>query len=192
MRFDQSRKDAAMQVAGQVRACLTDFYDIPNRRVASVEDIHDGEYDGDDGYSAAHLIDYAGVDWVVNPGTATIGVAERVRPVSPRPDTTADFSLRVDNGSDGPCKSTRMRASGSSGGLWPRETLFGRRDGDNLRRSWMLDTETVIEGYQNDSIPHEVNRAGDGTAAAYFEIGELAKAGAVISGWDDPEGATDD
>jgi hypothetical protein len=191
MRFDQDRKEAAGQVSGQVRTCLTDFYDIPNRRVASVEAIHEREYDGDTGYSAAHLIDFSGIDWVVNPGKTTIGVAERVRPVSDAKHTTADFSLRVSNGSEGPCKSTRMRESGASGGLWPREILFGRRDGDNLRRAWMLDTEAVIEGYQDNSIPHEVHGAGDGTAAAYFGLGDLATAGAVIEGWDDPEPAGD-
>jgi hypothetical protein len=188
MRFDQGRKDAAGEVVDQVRTCLTDFYDVPDRRVASVESIHEGKYREDGGgYSAAHLIDFAGLDWVVNPGSTTVGVAERVRPVNPELDTTVDFSLRVDNGSKGPCKSTRMLESGDSGGLWPREILFGRRDGDNLRRAWMLDTETVISGCQDGSIPREVHGAGDGTAAAYIELIDLVNAGAVIEGWENPD-----
>jgi hypothetical protein len=186
MRFEQSRKTDAMAVANQVRHCLEEHYQVHSGRVASVEDIHDGRYRTDGGMSVAHMMDFAGIDWVVDDGIETVGVAERVRPVDDRTNVTVDFSLRVDNGTHKRCESEAILQNAENGGLWPREILFGRRRDRNLEGAWLLDTETVVSGYRDESIPFQIFETGDGTKAAYFELIDLVNNDAVIDGWEDP------
>jgi|APHM01.1.fsa_nt_gi hypothetical protein len=79
-RFDQDRKDAAASVEGQVAACLRDYYNVPPKRCVSTEHGREGEYDTGGDYRPTDLLDYAGVDWLVDAQPAIVPVGERVRP----------------------------------------------------------------------------------------------------------------
>jgi hypothetical protein len=79
-RFDQHRKDAAASVEGQVAACLRDYYDVPPKRCVSTEHAREGEYETGGDYRPTDLLDYAGVDWLVDDQPAIVPVGERLRP----------------------------------------------------------------------------------------------------------------
>lgn len=182
-RFDQARKDAATSVEGAVRACLRDHYGVPDKRVVSAEHGREGEYQTGGEYLATDLLDYAGVDWLVDRRPEIVPVGERVRPNT---EGRRDFSLRLENGTSRPCESDRLGA-GLQRGLAPRALLFGWRTDDRLDRAWLLDTEALAEAVTFGEVAVDKRATGDGTVAGYISVGALVDAGCVLEAWDDPE-----
>jgi len=178
-RFDQARKEAATSVEHAVRAHLCEYYEVPAKRVVSAEHGREGAYETEGEYRATDLLDYAGVDWLVDARPAIVPVGERIRP------NTAgrrDFSLRLDNGCDRPCESDRLGA-GLQRGLAPRALLFGWRSGDTLDRAWLIDTEALAEAVTFGEVAVDERPSGDGTVAGYIGVGELVTAGCVLASW---------
>lgn len=172
--FEQSRKEEAATVEGEVKALLAEYYDVAPSQVVCVESENEGRYDTRN-VDATQLMDFACVDWLIDLRPEIIPIAQRVTPA----DGPGRFSLRVANGSEvGRCEKDVLEA----GGLTPDAYLFGWRDGSELSRAWLLDVTAVIEVF-NKTDP-ETKRNGDGTAAKYISIGDLAERHAVIEGWD--------
>ena len=183
-RFDQSRKDAVAELESQVRACLQDYYDVPAKRVVSAEHERDGAYETEGEYRLSDMIDYAGIDWVVDKQPEIVPVGERIRPNT---EGRRDFSLRLDNGTSKPCESDRLGA-GLQRGLAPRTLLFGWRSGDELDRAWLLDCERLAEAVTFREVSVDRRATGDGTVAGYIGVGELVSADCVLDSWVGDEG----
>ena len=183
-RFDQSRKDAVAELEGQVRACLRDYYNVPDARVVSTEHGRDGEYQTEGDYRATDFLDYAGVDWLVDRQPEIVPVGERIRP---NDAGRRDFSLRLENGTSKPCEADRLPA-GLHRGLAPRTLLFGWRSGDTLDRAWLLDTGRLVEAVTFDEVSVDRRSSGDGTVAGYIAVGELVAADCVLESWVGGEG----
>jgi hypothetical protein len=178
-RFDQQRKAAATAVAGDVRACLRDYYGVPDKRLVSAEHGREGAYETGGDYRPTDFLDYAGVDWLVDARPAIVPVGERIRPNDPQ---RRDFSLRLENGCERPCESDRLPA-GLQRGLAPRTLLFGWRSGDRLDRAWLLDCERLVEAVTFNEVAVDERPSGDGTVAGYITVGELADADCVLASW---------
>ena len=186
-RFDQSRKDAVAALEGQVRECLRDYYDVPAKRVVSAEHERDGAYNTNGEYRLSDMIDYAGIDWVVDKQPEIVPVGERIRP---NKEGRRDFSLRLENGTSKPCESDRLGA-GLQRGLAPRTLLFGWRTDETLDRAWLLDCERLAEAVTFNEVSVDRRATGDGTVAGYISIGELVDAGCVLESWVGGEGVLD-
>jgi hypothetical protein len=180
-RFDQDRKDEASEHAATIAAVLATYYSVPDHRIVSTETIRSGEYGTAGEYIASDLLDYAGVDWLVDARPAIVPVGERLRPASD--EFAVDFSWRVDNGCDRPCEGDRVPAGLRETGLCPREIVFGRYDDDaGVREAIMLDTATVVDLVEAGI--GDTHRKRDGTEARYIPLDVLRDQGAVLSEWD--------
>jgi hypothetical protein len=183
-RFDQSRKAIAGRVESTVRSCLADYYDVPEKRAVSTEHEREGAYETEGDYRATDLLDYAGVDWLIDEQPAIIPVGERIRPNKPQ---RRDFSLRLDNGADRPCESARIPA-GLFNGLAPETYLFGWRSGESLDRAWLLDCRAFMQRLAAGVLNLDRRATGDGTVAGYISVADLAAAGIVLDSWEQPGG----
>ena len=182
-RFEQHRKDAAGSVASDVRARLREWYDVGDASVVSVESAKDGAYETGGGYDPVTFLDYAGVGWLVGANDAILPVGERIRPNIP---WRRDFSWRVANGCSTPCESDRVPAGIEESGLFPRDILFGLRDGDRLNRAWLIDVEAFRTAVDADQLVGERHGRDDGTAAVYYPVADLVRAGCVRESWAAP------
>jgi hypothetical protein len=181
-RFDQGRKDVATESQSLICEILAGHCDVASERVTSVESVKSGRYETDDGLDIIHRLDYAGLDWLVDRGTHTIGVAERIRPASDTHDV--DFSFRVDNGVSQPCECEIIPEAIKRGGLFPRLYLFAVQDApDKLRDINIIDTQAFIAYRRGDDVDARTHRTGDGTAAEYHDPQALREAGVVINSW---------
>ena len=183
-RFSQDRKDAVAALEGQVRRCLQDYYDVPDKRVVSAEHEREGEYNTEGEYRLSDMIDYAGIDWVVDKQPEIVPVGERIRPNT---EGRRDFSLRLENGTSKPCESDRLGA-GLQRGLAPRTLLFGWRSGDELDRAWLIDCERLADAVTFHEVTIDRRATGDGTVAGYIGVGELVAADCVVESWVGGEG----
>ena len=180
-RFDQSRKEDAERHASTVRRLLADYYDIKEKLIVSVESIHDGAYDTGGKFDAAHFLDYAGVDWLVDDRPAIVAIGERLRPV--KDGGTVDFSWRVNNGTSRPCEAVRVPAGLERvGGVAPETILFGRYDSTNIRRAWLVDVESLLQLVE--SGVGEVYDSPGGARARYISVPDLVTQNAVCDAWE--------
>jgi len=171
--FDQSRKDWASSLTDRLRSLLADHYGVDERYVVSAESETEGAYSTAT-LDTHQLIDYAGVDWLVQTEKCVIPVGERVR----KPGY--DFTLRTDNANSQPCESEQIPAAIRSGGLYPTHYLFARK-GDDLEGAWLLDTSELMMQYQYGSLePNGSHDNGDGTKCVFFALGDLVMADVVI------------
>lgn len=172
--FDQSRKNTAATVEESVQELLADHFDVPTPRVVSAESEINNRYDTSN-ITATHLLDFACVDWLVDVRPSITPIAQRITPKK----GSARFSIRTDNGSNMPCEADVLPTNG----LTPTHYIFGWRIGNTLTRAWLLDADqayqTVVDSPHTDHITNE-----DGTAAMYLDIGELARAGCIITGFE--------
>ena len=172
--FDQSRKDWASSLTDTLRTLLADHYGVAERYIVSAESETDGAYSSAT-LDTSQLIDYAGVDWLVQTDSCVIPVGERVR----KPGY--DFTLRTDNANSQPCESEQIPAAIRSGGLYPTHYLFARRDADGLTGAWLLDTSELMMQYQYGALePNGSHDNGDGTKCVFFALGDLVMADVVI------------
>jgi len=185
-RYSGSRKSAAMSVKNSVRWCLADYYDAAKRRVVSTQNEPDGSYEGEGDYCATDMMDYAGVDWLVDEKPAIIPVAERIRPNKPN---RRDFSIRLENGGIHACESSTI-PSGLMRGLAPEAYLFGWRSGRSLDRAWLLNCRKLFQKLVSNAIDVERRPSGDGTVAGYISVASLAASDIVLESWDDPAGGS--
>lgn len=168
-RFDQNRKEVNESVRKKVKSELAHHYDVPHDRIISVESHITGEYNTNGDYTPGILLDYLGMDWIVDKQPEMIGVGERIRP---NRSGRRDFSWRVDNGTAQPCENDRIPASIENDGLYPRDYLYGWRDGFGVEKLWLLDTAEIVKYINTNTLETKPN--GDGTMAAYIPISELA------------------
>lgn len=175
--FDQNRKEWADALKPKLRGLLAEHYDVQRRCVVSAENTVDGEYDSSS-LDAIQLMDYAGVDWVVQTDDMILTVGERVR------KSGGSFTLRSDNANSKPCERDLLPTAVRNGGLYPNHFLFVRRNGFSYERAYLLDTEKMVRGIESEDIPLVASgRNDDGTAWEAYDLPDIVLQGCVINSW---------
>lgn len=175
--FDQNRKEWADALKPELQRLLADHYNVKQRFVVSAENTVDGEYQSQS-LNAVQLMDYAGIDWVVQTDEMILTVGERVR------KSGGSFTLRSDNANSKPCERDLLPTSIENGGLYPNHFLFVRRDGFTYERVYLLDTESVIKGIESGDIPLAASgQNSDGTAWEAYDLADIVLQGCVINSW---------
>lgn len=197
-RFNQSRKETAATLDPIAKEFYRDYFDPAG--IYDVEAVDDSRYDpDDDSQRFAHLIDYAGIDKVLDCRDRIIPIGHRVRPNDPTTDWSTDFSLRRSNGvttpggESIPCEYKKIKTALEDGGSYPCYFGFGVYDepaGDGAVNGFnyfmIIDTRALFEAIEDGRLDGEenTNTSGDGTAALYFTREELREAPCVATEWD--------
>lgn len=171
--FDQERKDKAASVEDQCQSILSGFFDVPPARVVSAESELTERYDTREMHPV-QLLDFAGVDWLIDGRPGLYPVAQRITKAS----GSGRMSIRTANGSNLPCEADVFAGDGIS----PTHYLFGWREDSNLTHAWILDAQRTFETMRDSPHTQELHN-DDGTAAMFLDIGDLATAGCVLTGW---------
>ena len=195
-RFDQSRKEAAAALDPIAKDFYRDYFDAAG--IYDVEAVDNSRYDPDDQVQRwAHLVDYAGIDKLIDVRERVIPIGHRVRPNDPTTDWSTDFSLRRSNGvvtPDGesvPCEYVKIKTAIEQGGSYPCYFGFGVYDEpadgavNGFNYFMLIDTRALFEAIEEDRLDGEenTNASGDGTAALYFTREELREARCVAAEW---------
>ena len=177
--FEQRRKVDAATCEPTLKRLLADHYTVDPEAVVSVESETQTRYDTAEAVAPSHLLDFAGIDWLVGDPPQIRPAGQRVRPTGDH----MDFSVRVRNEAAPACEIDYLRQPT----LRPEAILFARAD-SAVSRAWLLDTESVV-GAVREADP-DVHDSGDGTAAAYLPVDDLQRRGCVIDQWDSPDPVT--
>jgi hypothetical protein len=169
MTFEQSRKES-VQHPNTVRNILAEHYWVDHERVVCVETQQESEYNG---VGPAELLDYTGIDWLIDNQPGLVGVWQRVADV----ESGMRLSLRVDNGTAEPPEMS-MVDHGFTTGIAPRDMLFAHQEDGDLKRYWLCDTVATLDIAERHG---EYIRNDDGTAGLFVNIGTIAENGAVIA-----------
>jgi hypothetical protein len=167
MSFEQSRKEQAQHTETIVQI-LGSYYNVDEERVVCVETQQDGKYSG---RTPTQLLDYIGIDWLIDKQPGLVGVWQRVADV----ESGMRLSLRVDNGTAEPAEKEMIDA-GFSTGIAPRDMLFAHQENGEITRYWICDTAATIDIAERHG---ELIRNDDGTAGLFVSIGTVAEKGAV-------------
>jgi len=167
--FRQHRKADAAHCEPTIRRVLASWYDVDPEAVVCVEGEAEGRHDPDT-LDSGMLLDYAGVDWLIDDSPEIIPVSQRVRPQG----EDIDFSIRVRNEAAPACEYSVL----SNSPLAPEVIVFARADGPDVSGVWLLDPDRVL-GVLN-SVQGERHDSGDGTVAEYLTIEQLQRNGCVV------------
>jgi len=183
-RFDQDRKDWATSADPLADRCYQELWDICESDIYDLESLVDGVHDRAGGYETHQILDYGGVDRIIDLGDRHVYLAQRFRPNSGR---LTDLSLRVDCGvSDRSPELDKWLAAYESRGFFPSVIAFGVFDSviQAFSEFHLIDTETVLDAYAAGTLQHDRHATGDGTAAIYVRTDELSKHEAILRSWD--------
>ena len=183
-RFDQSRKAAAGKADALAAECYCDYYGVEAADVYSVESLTDSEHVVGEGYEVHQVLDYAGLDAVVDCGDRKVDIAQRIRPASRR---QVDLSLRVETGVEGRTPELRKWQNAyEDHGFVPSVVAFGVHDYviDVLQTFALIETESILDALADGSLSGERHETGDGTAALYLPLDELRAHANVLAEWE--------
>jgi len=178
--FNQNRKAAAEACKPQIREILKEWYDEPDHHVHNVESEKDGAYEPGE-KDTTNLIDFCGIDWLVQTEGTIIGVGQRIRK---DPDGWRDMTLRCANGSGTRSERDMIPAGIERGGFYPRDYLLAVREAFNVHRAVLIDTEVLLDGIKQGRI-REKGPFGnaDGTRYSVQAYGAMADFGAIKEVW---------
>lgn len=183
-RFEQERKNWATSADDLADQCYRDHFDVTDDDIYDLESLVDDVHDREEGYRTHQILDYGGIDRIIDCGVRHVYIAQRFRPEH---DYFRDLSLRTDNGVEGRFPElTKWQTAHEHRGFYPSVIAFGLYE-DFLQvftEFYLLDTETILDAIANDTIDSEVNPTGDGTEARYISIDELRRIDAVIESWE--------
>ncbi|AFH22138.1 hypothetical protein OSG_eHP18_00140 [environmental Halophage eHP-18] len=169
--FRQHRKAEAAHTEPVIRRVLASWYDVDESQVVCVESEADGRHDPDT-LDSDMVLDYAGVDWLVDDSPRVIPVAQRVRPTGDE----IDFSIRIRNEAAPACERDYMAQSP----LAPSLIVFARADGAAVSGCWLIDPVAVVSTLENHRDAVETHDSGDGTTAAYLSVDQLRRRGCIV------------
>jgi hypothetical protein len=172
-RFQQTRKEAATGIDPLVDDCLASHYDVTPTDVYSIESLVDDVHDRDGGYAVHQILDYGGLDAVVDCGDRHVHVAKRVRPNGRR---DVDLSLRVRTGVDGrTAELHKWQRAHRDHGYHPDVIAFAVADHvlGCLTECWLVDVAALLDALAV-GLDAERHPTGDGTEALYVSRAALA------------------
>jgi hypothetical protein len=176
--FDQNRKEWADTLKGKARQMLEDYYAVPKRQVVSNETQKSGEYNSST-LDSTQILDYGGVDWLVQTDDRIIPVGERVR------KNGGEFSIRTDNANSKPCEIQLIPNALKDGGLFPLHYLYIQRNGFGFNKAWLMDTRTLIANIEMGAISVKYSGENDdGTAYKIYNNKDIMNSGCVLETWE--------
>lgn len=175
--FDQNRKEWADTLKGKAQQMLQEYYSVPERQIVSNENETDGEYDSST-LDSTQILDYGGVDWLVQTDSRIIPVGERVR------KNGGEFSIRTDNANSKPCEVELIPNAIKNGGLYPHHYLYIQRDGFTFDKAWLMDTRLLMGNIDIGNIRVKYSgKNDDGTAYKIFNNQDIMDSGCVLETW---------
>lgn len=121
--FSQERKEMAAELDSRLPEYMADRFGVPAEDVHSVDELTEKRYERSDAFRLAQVIDFTGIDRIVDEKDRVFGVGCRVRPEDEEYD---DFSLRADNGVDGlGSEYDNILNAYERGGILPTYYLYG-------------------------------------------------------------------
>lgn len=190
-RFQQDRKDWASDADPLVEKCYKEYYGITDADIYPVETLVHDVHDRAGGYDSHQILDYGGLDKIVDAGSRLMHISERVRPHKSTADFKPDMSLRVDNGVHGRhAEVTKWVTAYDDHGYSPSIFAYGiyTKDKDTLEEFYLVDTEPVIKALAKDvdiGVVKENVESNDGTKARYITADQLRDLDAIIAEWHD-------
>ena len=185
-RFDQDRKKWAGSLNDEAVDYYREYFGVKARRVHHYENVFDGEYTpGSDEYPL-QLLDYAGIDCLVDRGAPFHLIAERARPA--KEDRKPDFSFRTENDCERPSEYDKFLAAYRYRGFYPDTYAFGivTVDESRFESFYLIDTERFLECIDEGRFDgDEEHPSGDGTRARYYPVTELDELGCILESWGD-------
>lgn len=186
-RFSQSKKEWAASLDDEASAYICKHFGVPEKNVYDLEGLFEDEYDPDSPKRALHLIDYSGIDKLVDLGERIVPVAYRFRPDSDDGNGyDVDFSYCVDNGTNKHAEKTKHLTAYREGGLYPTLYAFGITDPEKttLKEFHLIEMDAFLGcievGALSPSGPHE--RTG-GVWALYYSVENLQTSGCILESW---------
>jgi hypothetical protein len=183
-RFRQDRKDWATTADQLSFQCYRDFFGLEEEDIYEVETLVDNVHDRSEGYKTHQILDYGGLDRIIDCSDRHVHISERIRPDG----ELCDLSLRGENGVDGRHPElTKWITAYETFGYYPSVISFGRYDHDAAMFSefYLLETEVILAAIVGEDTIGETIPTGDGTEAMYIPTDELQDIGAVIVEWED-------
>lgn len=183
-RFDEARKQAAGAADRLVHGALAEHYGVERSDVYSVESLKDDAHDVEAGYDIAQVLDYGGCDVVVDCGDRHVHVAQRIRPSRP---TRVDLSLRTETGVDGrTAELEKWLNARNDGGYFPTVIAFGVHDHviECLQQLVLIDTASVLDALERETLVGETYPTGDGTEARYLAVADIREHADVLAEWE--------
>jgi hypothetical protein len=175
--FEPERKATTGAIDDTLRRVVAGYYGVKTERVKLTEREAGTSYSSP--YQTPEVLDFAGIDWVVNCMPNLIGVGMRQR------DHGDCMSWRTDNGTRYPSEATRVPEAMRSGGLWPKHQWFCWLQSGELSFIWVLSTRALVEAIDKHTIG-EIHQNSDGTAARYIQPGTLMHHDIVIDRYRNP------
>lgn len=187
--FSQERKEWATALDDETESYLCEYYGVQAHEVYDLEGAFDGEYDPSDALRAFQILDFAGLDKIVDCGDRIITIAQRVRPTS---GTGTDFSFRTSNGMGRPSEHTKLTTAVAQGGFVPDAYAFGivNEAEDAFERFYLIDTRQFVMALNTGRIegegPYTTRQGPEGPIRAlYFPVADLVSAGLILDSWGD-------
>lgn len=182
-RFDQTRKEWATSRDALADRCYCEYFDVSPSDLYDLESLVDDVHDRDAGYRTHQILDYGGVDRIVDCGDRHVYVAQRFRPNT---RGRRDLSLRTSTGVEGRYPElVKWRTAYRTLGFYPSVIAFGVYDSvlDVFSRFYLIDTERVLAAL-DDGLRYDEYTNADGTAAMYVPVDELRRRGCILREWD--------
>jgi hypothetical protein len=182
-RFQQQRKEWATAADRLAHRCYRDHYGIAETDIYDVESLVEEVHDREGGYRTHQILDYGGVDKILDCGDRHVYVAQRWRPV----DGGDDLPLRVETGVEGrTAELGKWRRAYRTHGFYPSAIAFGKYEAvlQAFQTFHLFETEVVLAALEAGYIDPPVHGCGDGTAAAFIPIADLRAAGAELAAYE--------
>lgn len=183
-RFQQDRKEWATALDAEADRYYQEFFDVSEHAIYSFESCFEGEYDVGDAERSLQLLDFAGLDRLVDvQGQRIVPIAQRWRPAS----GGRDFSFRVTNGKGKDAERDKCLNAFRDGGFYPAVYAFGvvAESEESFEEFHLLDTRKFLMAIETETIRGEgPYPSPDGkTEALYYSVEALREAGCVLQSW---------
>lgn len=187
-RFQQERKDWATALDDEADRYYQEHFDVSEHCIYGFESCFDGEYDVGDAERSLQLLDFAGLDRLVDVnGERIVPIAQRWRPAS----GGQDFSFRVANGKGKDAERDKCLNAFRDGGFYPAIYAFGVVDSseESFAEFHLLNTRKFLMAIETDSIRGEgpYSSPDEQTEAMYYSVDQLRDAGCVLNSWGESE-----
>lgn len=180
--FDQDRKEWSTAADPFATTTLCRYFDVAPSDVYECETLVDGRHDPD-ALGSREMLDYAGIDRLVQTAGKIVSVAQRFRPPDRHRDV--DLSLRVDNGVAGRASELGKwrQAYRDRLGVIPDVIAFGVGDPTLgvFQRVDLIDTRKMLDALAAGILDGDRHEKRDGTAALYLATDDLERANAVLA-----------
>lgn len=185
-RFQQDRKEWATSCDKLAAQCYTEHFGIAPDDIYSLESLTEDKHGVDpaEGYEIHQILDYAGLDLLLDGGDRIITVAQRFRP---NKEQRVDFNIRVENGVGGRTAEAQKWKNGHrSIGFYPDLCAFGVYDSviDVFVEFHLIDTQALLDALASGALTGIEHPSGDGTAALYLSVPDLDRTGCIIDSWE--------